>query len=207
MSGFVSFRERGPDRKVSPMNTWFTSDQHFGHKNILTYSKRPFADVDEMTEELVRRHNERVRPGDVVYQLGDFSMSDRYVRPILERLNGRHILVPGNHDGCHSCHRGFEGVTIRYLKLGFAEVLQRTTLDFEGEIVKVEHLPYAGSGEFKEKYLEHRPIDDGGWLLHGHVHDAWKVRRRMINVGVDPWNYAPVHWDEILKIIRSGGAT
>lgn len=185
------------------MNTWFTSDQHFGHKNIITYSKRPFADVDEMTEELVRRHNERVRPDDVVYQLGDFSMSDRYVRPLLERLNGRHILIPGNHDDCHSCHRGFEGATIRYLKLGFAQVLQRTTLDFEGEVVKVEHLPYLGSGEFKEKYLEHRPIDDGRWLLHGHVHDAWKVRRRMINVGVDQWNYAPVHWDEILQVIRS----
>lgn len=54
------------------MNTWFTSDQHIGHKNIIAYSNRPFSNVDEMTEELVRRHNERVRPDDLVYQLGDF---------------------------------------------------------------------------------------------------------------------------------------
>ena len=41
------------------------------------------------------------------------------------------------------------------------------------------------------RYIEHRPDDDGGWLLHGHVHEKWRQNGRQINVGVDAWNFAP----------------
>jgi len=63
------------------MTTWFTADQHFGHKNIIGYSGRPFADVEEMTEELVRRHNACVAPEDTTYHVGDFSLDERKVQP------------------------------------------------------------------------------------------------------------------------------
>jgi len=46
----------------------------FSHRGIITYANRPFASMEEMDEVLVQRWNERVRPGDRVYHLGDFAV-------------------------------------------------------------------------------------------------------------------------------------
>ena len=40
--------------------TYFTSDQHFGHFNIIRLSHRPFATVEEMDDELLARWNAKV---------------------------------------------------------------------------------------------------------------------------------------------------
>jgi calcineurin-like phosphoesterase family protein len=50
-----------------------------------------------MDEEMVRRWNERVRPTDKVYHLGDVVMKRKSL-PIMERLNGDKVLIRGNHD-------------------------------------------------------------------------------------------------------------
>ncbi len=42
------------------MTTWFTADTHFGHANIIRHCDRPFASIEEMDDELIRRINERV---------------------------------------------------------------------------------------------------------------------------------------------------
>ena len=54
---------------------WVTSDTHFYHRRILEYeaSSRPFKDIDEMNEELIRRWNKKVGTNDIVFHLGDFS--------------------------------------------------------------------------------------------------------------------------------------
>lgn len=76
-----------------------TSDTHFSHARISELAGRPYATVDEMNEDLVRRWNDTVSPGAVVLHLGDVALG-----PIEEsialtaRLNGRRLLVPGNHD-------------------------------------------------------------------------------------------------------------
>jgi calcineurin-like phosphoesterase family protein len=54
---------------------FFTSDTHFNHEVIIRYSQRPFADLSEMTEILVRNWNDRVGPGDIIYHLGDFAIT------------------------------------------------------------------------------------------------------------------------------------
>ncbi len=54
------------------MSLYFTSDTHFGHKNIIQTCNRPFASVDEMDEAMVARWNQRVGPDDTVFHLGDF---------------------------------------------------------------------------------------------------------------------------------------
>ena len=56
------------------MTTWFTSDLHFGHANIIEYSGRPFRDVDHMNRALIERWNALVQPADTVWVLGDVAM-------------------------------------------------------------------------------------------------------------------------------------
>jgi calcineurin-like phosphoesterase family protein len=190
------------------MTTWFTSDWHLAHVNILIYCQRPFRDVSHMNEELIARHNAVVQPDDTVIDVGDFSMNEKVVESAIKRLHGRRILVCGNHDRCFRKHKGAARWAKQYLEWGFAEVHQQYELLLEdGQTVRVEHLPYVDDPRHGEKYKELRPIDDGRWLIHGHVHQNWQQKDRMINVGVDVWDYRPVSLDTITERIRRGPKT
>jgi len=85
------------------MTVFLTADTHFGHAGICTFLNadgtkvRPWTDVAEMDEELVKRWNEVVKPTDKVYHLGDVVIS-RKALAILGRLNGDKVLIKGNHD-------------------------------------------------------------------------------------------------------------
>jgi calcineurin-like phosphoesterase family protein len=85
------------------MKTYITSDLHFGHKNIMSFcpvSRARFRnDMDYMNEAMVREWNDLIEPNDLVYILGDvaFLPAPKAVE-YLRRLNGRKILVQGNHD-------------------------------------------------------------------------------------------------------------
>jgi calcineurin-like phosphoesterase family protein len=85
-------------------NIFFISDTHFGHEKTCTTFKRwdgsplrPFANAQEMDEEMVRRWNDVVKDGDKVYHLGDVVISNKHITT-LGRLNGTKRLVRGNHD-------------------------------------------------------------------------------------------------------------
>ncbi len=79
---------------------WFTSDPHFGHAKIIKYSKRPFADAQEMDAFLIKNWNDVVRPDDYVFMLGDFAMMGKRERlaNYLSQLNGEKYAIAGNHD-------------------------------------------------------------------------------------------------------------
>lgn len=82
------------------MRVWVIADTHFGHKNVIKYCNRPFADTDEMERELIERWNNVVAKDDIVYHLGDFSMTHNKdkITEIVSKLNGRIVLIMGNHD-------------------------------------------------------------------------------------------------------------
>ena len=81
------------------MTTFFFSDPHFGHYNIIEYQSRPFQTTDEMDTALVERWNRVVMSGDHVYLLGDISLHEpEKTYEILHRLHGTITLVLGNHD-------------------------------------------------------------------------------------------------------------
>jgi calcineurin-like phosphoesterase family protein len=178
------------------MTTLLTADEHYGHRRIIEYCKRPFTDVDHMTQELVARHNAVVGPDDTVIHVGDFVMNERSLSSILPRLHGRHVLVMGNHDRCHPCRKDHVAARGRYLAAGFVEVVESMVL---GDML-VHHMPY--SGDDREKYHQYRPKDDGRALLHGHIHERWKTRGRMVNVGVDVRGYAPVALEAIVEEVK-----
>lgn len=80
---------------------FFTADNHFGHKNVISFTNRPFATTEQMDAEMIERWNSRVKYGDYVYVLGDFiwsTMSVDYVVSIIKKLNGSILLVRGSHD-------------------------------------------------------------------------------------------------------------
>lgn len=164
---------------------WFTSDQHFFHANVISYCGRHYLTVEEMNACLIKRYNDCVSVDDVSYFLGDFAFGGVAKRKeILGQLNGIKILVRGNHDGdFKDCE-----------KVGFAAVVDEAVIKLGHKTVRLSHFPYHG-WNVDERHPGKHPgpgmrLDE--YLLHGHVHQHWKVRGPMINVGVDAWNYSPV---------------
>ena len=82
------------------MRRWVIADLHFEHKNVIAYSQRPFADVEQMEKELIKRWNNVVAKDDIVYVLGDFTLSRRteLISRLCGALHGHKVLVMGNHD-------------------------------------------------------------------------------------------------------------
>jgi calcineurin-like phosphoesterase family protein len=83
---------------------FLVSDTHFGHAGVCRFVRndgvtklRPWDDPAEMDEEMIRRWNERVRPNDKIYHLGDVVINRRSLAT-LARLNGDKVLIRGNHD-------------------------------------------------------------------------------------------------------------
>ncbi len=188
------------------MKIFFTSDQHFGHANIIKYCPiRKFSSANEMNEALVKNFNSLVSKEDLTYHIGDFSLSLANMQTYLPRLNGTHHLICGNHDKCHPTEKKpakrqiFEN---EYLKSGFASVQTELNLSLDGIDFCLCHFPYTGDHTAEERFQKYRPKDEGKILLHGHVHELYKVRDRCINVGVDVWDLKPVEASEIIRIAK-----
>ncbi|MCX2696224.1 metallophosphoesterase family protein [Ochrobactrum chromiisoli] len=84
---------------MSYVQKTYIADTHFGHEAILGLCNRPFSSVNEMDDFLVDAWNSAVKQTDIVYHLGDFSFGGpAHAKAIFRRLNGRKILILGNHD-------------------------------------------------------------------------------------------------------------
>lgn len=194
---------------------FFTSDHHFGHANIIKYCDRPYDNVNEMNEDLIKRWNGAVGPSDLVYYLGDFSMTLGAVERITPRLNGRKILIAGNHDHIHPYHgksrkpEVLAANTKIYEDAGWTIAPLNMALWIEeGQVVvTLCHFPYASAPDpsYKDKYTKYRPEDVSQWLLCGHRHlrSQEHLDRRIIDVGVDANNYTPISLEYVLELIRS----
>jgi calcineurin-like phosphoesterase family protein len=66
----------------------------------------------------------------------------------------------------------------------------------------VNHFPFRRGDA--DKYTDYRPVDRGGWLLHGHIHELWRQSGRQINVGVDAWAGRPVSFSVLKAMIEAG---
>lgn len=81
------------------MKYFIISDTHFGHKNIIKYCNRPFENVEEMDKQLIKNWNEVVSKDDTVIHLGDvFLCGKEKAKTTMSQLNGKKILIKGNHD-------------------------------------------------------------------------------------------------------------
>lgn len=169
------------------MTTYFSSDSHFGHKNILRFSNRPFVDMLHMREELIRRWNEVVGPDDEVYHLGDFAFTDaKDATAIAKRLNGKKHLIWGNHD--HKRYRKHAEFMAQWI---WCKDLEQIEVD--GIKVILCHYPLLTWNK------SHR----GSFHVHGHCHGSLPPDpgARRVDVGVDCWDYRPVSFAEVKKVM------
>lgn len=176
--------------------TFYTSDLHLGHFNAIRFDERPWSTITEMDDGIIERWNKKVHPEDTVYILGDISWHRDVSKTIelIKRLNGKKILVKGNHDRI----KNFALVDCFEKVVDYLEVK-----DGEHDVV-----------------LCHYPIlfyknQRYGWIhLYGHLHigmdehlcqemiDMLKhkgLRTNMYNVGIMLWDFEPVTLAEILE--------
>ena len=181
---------------------YFTSDPHFFHTNIIHHCDRPFADAGEMNQAIIDTWNDTVTDDDEVWLLGDLSMGK--VADIISDLPGTKILIAGNHDACWKKGRLKETATQRYLDAGFSRIETFAKTTVARWEVNVSHFPYEGDSHHEDRYSEVRPKRDGRWLLHGHVHDIWRVNGSQINCGLDAWGGRFVTDEDIVEIMSNG---
>ncbi len=154
------------------MAIYFTADTHFGHTNILKLCpNRQFTTIQAHDDYLIKQWNAKVNHDDLVFHLGDFTLNGDEGIAILDRLNGRKVLIVGNHDEVYLKLNIFRDkfYTIKnYLE---------TELNYQSKKVKV--------------VLFHYPIEEwAGYYrdaihLHGHTHLSNYHKRLRKNVGID----------------------
>lgn len=86
------------------VKTWLTADPHFGHQGVCKFLRedgsklRPWDTAEEMDEALIENWNSVVSPEDRIYVLGDLAMKPKSMHAVMPRLQGRKVLIKGNHD-------------------------------------------------------------------------------------------------------------
>ena len=179
------------------MNLYFTADEHYGHDNhnggIIKMCNRPFADLDDMREQLIARHNSKVpaSPDSVTVHLGDMFWRKLQVEDcvnIMHRLNGRHAYINGNHEEVFNRRDSF---ILHNMFDTIADVKMLTV----GKMIWLSH--YA-----------HRcwpKSHQGSYHVFGHTHGVMPDYRRSHDVGVDANNFYPVSFDELdARMIAKG---
>lgn len=181
---------------INPDMLFFTSDTHFNHTNILKYCYRPFETIEDHDETIIRNWNSVIPEDGVVFHLGDFGCgSVRYLKSVLERLNGTIFLCVGNHDFTK---------TREPLRKFFAEQRLQYNLYVKKQHIILNHRPflcYEGSNT------------NTVWNLFGHVHSGPNAngidipRLTMLfptqyDVGVDNNNYTPISFYQVKEKIE-----
>ena len=142
--------------------TYFVSDLHFGHANVINFDKRPWTDLESMTQALIANWNATVTNADTVYILGDLFWTHESAHEVLPQLKGRKILIRGNHD---------EGVTEQpEIAAQFEAIHDYLELDHAGLTLILSHYPIV-------PYL--KCYKRNTLMLYGHVHntqDEWITR-------------------------------
>jgi calcineurin-like phosphoesterase family protein len=171
------------------MRTFFTSDSHFGHDNIIRHCKRPcrehpFQDGAQMDRALIDAWNSVVSPRDVVYHLGDFSLRPaETVNGLLKKLHGIKHLIVGNHDRVDEV----SGCRLQ----GWASMREMAKISVDGQSVFLCHYPMR----------EWPGMWQGTVHLYGHVHGNLQPLPGSMEVGADVWGGKPVQMMDILNAV------
>lgn len=156
-----------------PSGVWISSDLHFNHNSILKFcpKTRPFSNVEEMNEAIIKDWNSKVQPNHTIYNLGDFCFfrTKEEINQVLDRLKGKMVFIKGNHDRVE---------LIECLKERNIPVHDYIEVKFNKLLICMSHFPY----------LEWHACQRGSIMCHGHTHSTinhLNVGTRRIDVGWD----------------------
>ena len=179
---------------------WFIADWHFNHTNILKYTERPYQRVKQMNNDIVKKHNSLVQPKDIVYVLGDVAMSKKVdALKYLHRMNGRKILILGNHDTPVTKTRWIT-------EFGFEAVYSFFIADIEGHFVLMAHDPVESLFLARAVGFNRKPL-----ITNGHIHNLGEhsvdkeTGNVSINVGLDVNDMLPFSFSQLLERAREYG--
>lgn len=183
---------------------FLVSDTHFGHAGVCRFLRedgtklRPWTDPEAMDEAMVQAWNERVRPKDKVYHLGDVVIARRAL-DIMRRLNGDKVLIRGNHDIFK-----LEDYTAHFRDVRGYHVMNGMILS---------HIP-----------VHEESLGRFGVNIHGHLHANRVMKRaetlhefteRKVSKWIDPRyhcvcveqtpDFAPILFEDVLKRIQEEG--
>ena len=173
---------------------FLVSDTHFGHKGVCHFTRndgvtklRPWDTPEEMDEAMVAAWNDRVRPNDKVYHLGDVVINRRAL-DIMHRLNGDKVLIRGNHDIFKD-----EDYSKYFRSLRGYHVMNGMILS---------HIP-----------IHEESLGRFGVNIHGHLHanrvmrnGAVDVRYHSVCVEQNP-DFAPILFEDVVKRIEAEGGS
>lgn len=140
---------------------WFTSDFHFWHDKDFIYQPRGCSTIEEMNEEIIRKHNSVVKKDDTVYVLGDcgLGLDTQAIIDCLKQLNGELILIVGNHDTNNRISE--------YKKSGvFKEIKYGDRIRYRKKDYFISHCPYL-TGDLNSLPKDRKKCT---YNIHGHLH-------------------------------------
>lgn len=175
-----------------PSLLFFTSDHHFGHKNVINHCNRPYSSVEEMDEDLIKKWNEVVPKNGLVVHGGDLSMDlpkeilhEKYIN----RLNGRIVFqIIGNHD--RKLEKWYAKNNNHYNSFGDRCLIIVKDDDFEygRKKIVVNHYP--------ELSWYHK--ENGTWHVFGHVHgNLIHPNKNAVDITIDATDYYPLSYFEL----------
>jgi len=176
--------------------TYYTSDLHLGHENILK-QRTMFSTVEEMNTFLIEKWNKKIKKNDEVYIVGDFSYRSKTpVQEYLQMLNGSKHLIIGNHD---------------------ADWLKKISEEEKSRLlISTEHMKIIKTNKIKITLCHYPMLEWSGsryasagnsFLIHGHIHDAKNDiynyikdnQPTALNCGTDINGFEPVTLEELIK--------
>jgi calcineurin-like phosphoesterase family protein len=177
---------------MTDKKTFFTSDHHFGHANIIKFCNRPFENVDDMNQELIRRWNEKIGKDDEVYHLGDFGLTNKAaLSDILDQLNGTIYLIVGNHEGAALENRHKFKWIKEYFELKIAD---KDCPNGVQRIILFHYAMRVWRGDYH-----------GTWHLYGHSHGNLPDKEDVLafDIGVDCHDFYPLSYEEVKAIMAT----
>jgi len=187
--------------KINNTDVYFISDFHCFHHNVLKFDNRPFSDVHEMHNTIIKNWNNTVSPNSTVFYMGDLSFNSfTNTKPIVDSLVGNIYFINGNHDNPKDI--------LKYDR--WVDVL---------DMVDLQILDEKNVEQRKNKYqhlvLSHYPIlhwnrkHYGSIHVHGHSHhDLYKSNASyyetgyVLDVGCNGIDYTPISYEDVKRVVQ-----
>ena len=174
---------------------WWTGDHHFNHGGhngeggIIEHCDRGFKNVWAMNEHMIRRWNDRVQRGDLVYVHGDFiwGIGKGYgtlgVEEIIKALNGQKLLIEGCHDK-----------PSKKLPHLFVKIVPILKIKIQKADTWLTMCHYCMRTWYKSHF--------NSWHTYAHSHNRLEPIGKSLDVGVDGHDYYPWSEDEIIEYME-----